>query len=251
MMSRTKVEKWKNASGIAKIVVCAALMIVAGTSGLYAAPILITTAAGLGANDSVIWSQLGADGATIPNSFSATSTNSLSISGSLAGTDGCVAVVGGSNCSWAAGPGFAAGNFVLWAEDSTGAGSGPLTLSFPAVMGAGLWLQANAPGQFTARIEAFNGGSSLGAFTSTSNAAGDGIFIGVLDTVPDITKIGLSLTSCGAGCDVKDFGVNSLLLNESVPSTNVPEPASAVLLAIGGLALFLRKRRVSEQIPNK
>ena len=152
--------------------------------------------------------------------------------------------MGGSNCSWAPGPGFAPGNFVLWAENGNGAGSGPLSLSFLHVFGAGLYIQATAAGQFTAQIMVYNGATLLATLSELSNANGDGIFIGALDTVSDITRIVVSLASCsGFGADCNDFGVNSLLLNTI--GRTVPEPMSLSLLLLGaaGLAFFRRSRR--------
>ena len=197
------------------------LMALAASCVTHAAPVLVTTTGALGANDSVNWTQLGAEGTIFGPSFSAISSNAVTISGSLAGSDGCVAVVGGSTCGWSA-------------------GSGPMTLSFASMLGAGLWLQSTAFGAFTAQIDAFNGSTFLGTFTEASNANGDGLFIGVLDTIADITKITVTLQGCaGASCD---FAVNSLLLKETVSSA-VPEPSSLMLVLASLLAVPVIRRR--------
>ena len=98
-------------------------------------------------------------------------------------------------------------------------------------------------GQFTAQIMVYNGATLLATLSELSNANGDGIFIGALDTVSDITRIVVSLASCsGFGADCNDFGVNSLLLNTI--GRTVPEPMSLSLLLLGGagLALHLPRR---------
>jgi hypothetical protein len=159
-------------------------------------------------------------------------------------SDGCLAAVGGSFCSWTSNPpGFNLSEIFIWTENATGAGSGPLSLTFPSVFGVGAWIQANFAGAFTAQIQVFYGATSI-TFSETSDANGDGIFIGAKDTLQDITGIVFSLTSCAGGCDLGDFAVNSLLLKTTAA---VPEPTSLSLLLLGGagLALFRRSRRAS------
>jgi hypothetical protein len=231
-----------------KILRLVGLIALVAAGAVHAVPILVTTPGALAANDSVNWGQLGSDGSTINPAFLATSVGGLPIAGSMA-SDGCLAVVGGSVCSWAPNPpGFNIPDFVIWTENSNGGGSGPLSLSFPSVFGAGLWIQANAPGRFTAQIQVFLISGASFSFSEVSDAAGDGLFIGAKDTVSDIAKIVLSLTSCTAGpggCDLGDFAVNSLLLRTTAPT--VPEPTSLSLLLLGGagLAFFRRSRRAS------
>jgi hypothetical protein len=212
----------------------AGLLALTLVGSLHAAPVLVTSAAGLGATDSVNWGQLGADGTDVAPNFTATSLGGRAITGSLSGI-GCNTVVVGNVCGWDAGTGFASGDHLIWAEDPNGAPSGPLTLNFAAIRGAGLFVQANPFSAFTATIEVFGSAGSLGSFNEVSNANGDGLFIGVLDSVADITSITVSVTG-------NDFAVNSLLINPGLVSS-VPEPSTlTLLLAPLGLALFRRRK---------
>src|SRR5262249_37262835 len=138
---------------------------------------------GTGANDSTSWSQLGADGTVIPQSFTATSTDGVLISGSLVGNSGLVLTqCGPAACSWTGG--FNAGDVLVGAYDnSNNVGSGPLTLTFPtSVLAGGAEIQPDSLGSFTATVQAFDGTSSLGTFSVMSDSNGDPVFIGVQDT---------------------------------------------------------------------
>src|SRR5215467_11694093 len=98
----------------------------------------------LNPNDSILWSQLGNAGASISPSFIVISVNGVMISGSFdKGGGGTVAqVCPTANCDYAGAPGFNPGDFLLWTEDTSGRGTGPLTLTFTTpVQGVGFYLE--------------------------------------------------------------------------------------------------------------
>jgi hypothetical protein len=179
--------------------------------------VVVTSKTAQGPNDFVLWSQLGADATLLGSSFSVTSGGGITVTGTLTAANSLVSVVcAASQCSWS-GSGFPAADSLLWTSDAGNSGNGPVTLVFgKAVSGAGAFIQANAPGQFTAQIQAFNGATLLGAFTVISDSAGDATYIGVQDqTAANITKVVFSLTACGpldsSGCT--DFAMDMLNLN--------------------------------------
>ncbi len=184
----------------------------------------VTSLGGLSANDTIVWSQLGADATDLTATPSFTSTHGLTGSVTLAGPHSLVAVVCPETlCSWNLGglTGFAAGDSLIWTADTGNSGNGPLTLNFTSknVSGAGALIQSDGPAQFTASIQAFNGGASLGTFPVTSDINGDATFIGVLDTTAaNITKVTFSLTSCAGDCS--DFAIDMVSLN--VPGGATP-----------------------------
>jgi hypothetical protein len=188
---------------------------------------VLTSVGGLSANDTIVWSpQLGPDATTLTASPSFTSTHGLTGSVSLAGPNSLIAVVcPASPCSWnlAGLTGFNAGDSLIWTADTGNAGNGPLTLNFTSknVAGAGAFIQADGPAQFTANIQAFNGVTSLGSFPVLSDPSGDATFIGVLDsTAANITSVMFSITSCTGDCT--DFAIDTVSLN--VPGGPTPTP---------------------------
>jgi hypothetical protein len=219
----------------------------------FATIIFVTTQAGLSPNDSFTWGQLGGDQTTIPNNFSAVSVNSLHLTGAFGTSpnDGVVADAcpASPSCSWTtSGSGINAGDSLIWAFDNTANnGTGPVTFTFgSSIFGAGAWIQADTSGSYTVKLELFNGGTSLGSNTTTSDGSGDPVFFGAFDnTTADVTKAVFSLTSC-AGCggtgDLGDFVIDTLQI-KGVPAT-VPEPASFLLFG-GGLAALAWKNRKS------
>jgi hypothetical protein len=189
---------------------------------------VVTSLGGLSANDTIVWSQLGVDATDLSATPGFTSTHGLTGSVSLAGPDSLIAVVCPETlCSWnvAGTTGFNAGDSLIWTADTGNSGNGPLTVNFTSknVSGAGAFIQADGPAQFTASIEAFNGGTSLGTGFVLSDVGGDATFIGVLDnTAANITKVTFSITSCAGDCS--DFAIDTVSLK--VPGAGTPTPTA-------------------------
>jgi len=83
-------------------------------------------------------------------------------------------------------------------------------------------IQANAPGQFTAQVQAFNGTALLGTFTVLSNPAGDATYIGVQDqSGANITKVVFSTTTCAPtdSSSCTDFAIDTVNGVEVAPAT--------------------------------
>lgn len=205
------------------------------------------------ANDFVRWSQLGPDATLLGVSFSAPSAGLLPVTVTLVGANSVVSVVCvASPCSWT-GSGFTAADSLLWTSDAGNSGNGPVALTFTSpITGAGAMIQANAPGQFTAQVQAFNGATLLGAFTALSDTNGDATYIGIQDqSGANITKVVFSLTACGPldSSSCTDFAIDTVNLNagpaiaflsthalafgaQPIGATSAPAPAA--LLNIGG-----------------
>jgi hypothetical protein len=179
----------------------------------------VTSLSALSSNDSVAWSQLGADGTSLLSTINTNSLSTNAITGTLVGSGSLTAVVcPASPCSWGSSSsgGFNAGDALIWTSDTANGGNGPLKLAFnTAVNGAGALIQGDGPGQFTAQIQAFNGTTSLGTFTTTSDVSGDAVFLGVVDnTAAHITSVVYSLVApCVGACS--DFAIDTLFIKNS------------------------------------
>jgi hypothetical protein len=186
----------------------------------------VTDLGSLGSNDSVAWSQLGADTTSLSSTINANLQHSNPITGTLAASGSVTSVVcPASQCSWGS-PGkggFTSGDTVIWTSDTANGGNGPLKIAFNSgVKGAGAMIQADGPAQFTAQIQAFNGTALIGAFTTNSDASGDAVFLGALDnTAAHITSVVYSLTSCTGACS--DFAIDTLFINSA---SSGPTPTS-------------------------
>ena len=189
------------------------ILVLATTFATADTVVLVSSQPGQGANDSVLWSQLGADGTLLGSSFGLVSVNMIGANGTLSGPNSVISVVcHATPCSWTGG--FSAGDSLLWTSDAANGGNGPVSLSFSTgVFGVGALIQADGPGQFVAQVQAFNGASSLGTFTLPSDSNGDPLYIGVLDeSGANITSVTFSLTSCSGTCT--DFAIDTLYLDD-------------------------------------
>lgn len=199
--------------------------------------VLVTSQVAQGANDSVQWSQLGSDGSVLGLSSAAKSQGGSAVTLTLAGGSSLVSVAcSASPCSWS-GTGFTAGDSLIWTSDPGNGGNGPLTLSFAGgISGVGAPIQADGPGQFTAQIQAFNGATSLGAFTVTSDANGDAVYVGVVDqSGANITSVIFSLRACAGVCT--DFAIDAANLN-TAPATSVSLVSSVNPSAVSQTVTF-------------
>ena len=101
------------------------LVLCATTAAWSDTLVVVTSQAAQGPNDSVNWSQLGADGTTLGSGFNAASGKRVAVTGSLAGPNSLASVVcAASSCSWT-GTGFTAGDTLVWTSD---AGNGGMDL---------------------------------------------------------------------------------------------------------------------------
>ncbi|MBF6567627.1 MAG: choice-of-anchor D domain-containing protein [Candidatus Binataceae bacterium] len=204
----------------------AAALLIAATPALADSLQWISSSASQNSNDSINWQQLGADASPLNPSFNVTSAKLLKATGSLTGSGSLTAVVCPATvCSWAgAQSGFIPGETLIWTSDTGNSGNGPLTIDFAQkVAGAGAFIQADGPSQFTAQLQAFDGSTMLGSTTETSDSNGDPIYFGVNDsTGANISSIVYSITSCEGDCS--DFAIDTMLVNN--PSVN---PGNTVL----------------------
>lgn len=217
---------------------CVAALVVASTGTAHAALALVTSSAALDADYSIDWSQFGARGTVVSSGAGFTSTP-LGITGTVTSETGGDMLRATQGVDWNGN--FATGSELLWSNNA-----GPFTMAFgAAVFGGGAYVQANFYGPFTAQIEAFNGVTSLGTVTAEGVSGADpgtALFIGVVDSTADVTKLVFSLTS--AASSPTDFSIDTLLIDSTGPR-QVPAPGTIPLVAAGlaGVLAAARRRR--------
>jgi hypothetical protein len=193
---------------------------------------IVTSPAALNANDTVDWGQLGSAGKLENPTFTATSAG------------GVVVTVNAGGVTALAAP----GSYGLPGStiDINNQFTGPLFITFSKpVSGAGAYISNAFLAAYSPVIQAFNGSNSLGTFTEA--VGGGTIFMGVMDTTADITKIEFNtISSPGDGY----FGLGALSLayptvvapGADPPAPGTPEPSTMLLVGLGMAAAGFRMR---------
>jgi hypothetical protein len=185
---------------------------------------------GTGATDTTTWGQLGSDGTVIPNGAVATSAGGNTMSLRFGGPQGLTSVQcpAAPQCSWTGG--FTPGETLVWANDGPPnySGTGPFQLNFNGSLGAaGLAVQPDAPGTFTAEAQViFTDSSHSSIFSLNSDPGGDPLFIGLQDiNGNNIAAIAFEVINSNSN---SDFASGTLSMMEG--GTTVPEPKFGFLL---------------------
>jgi hypothetical protein len=229
----------------------AALAMAAGAA--HAGTTSADSALALGANDYIIWSQLGAPN-TLLNGPQAVTTVNLG-GGITVFADGGQLVLGQQGGGW--GGNFAAGMPVL----SNFFNGGKITLTFTdPVKGVGAQVQASVLGTFQVNINsnANNGSQYVGVGQSTTAGDNSAIFIGLVSDLEDITEVTFEIVQDGGGPYSGFFGISNVALNDAPPGrggicggacpdnppTALPEPGAwaLMILGFGGAGAALRRR---------
>ena len=216
--------------GITKALAVSAVAL-ASLNPAFGAVVFVGTEAGLGADDSIDWAQLGPTFTQINTPVNVLSANGATIT---VGDGVNPAERRDQGNGWAGS--FAPGDALLW-----NSGSGSLTFTFAnAVAGFGTQFQSDSYGAFTGTISVNGGALGVFNFGGVSGGAGDNSspFAGVLSDAADITSVTYDLTSNGTS-----FAVNAGRLAGGVAG-GVPEPSAWALLILGmGLTGAAMRRR--------
>ena len=194
--------------------------------------------ASLGATDSIQWDVLGTTGTVLPTPLSVNTTLGEAVEvraeGDLKRLD--------QGFGWSGD--FLEGSQLLFSNGNFQMEIDPEYL----FQGAGLQIQADFFGDYTANLSAFDGnGNLLGAVNGSGRATGSAddsaLFLGFLSDAFDVDKFIVRLTSAASMLD--SFAINhvSLVTDENsqrglpILGSPVPEAKNAALM--GGLALLI------------
>lgn len=206
--------------------------------------VFVSSRAAIGGTDVIDWATLGAPGDQLTNlnPLPVTSNNGVNVDVTMA--VGWFQLV--KQPGWVGN--FDPSDTLLWTNGFGNFGysgygmAGPMTLTFDQTLAAaGMQVQGNLHGPFTARIQALDAlGNVLASFDSNglSNGANNNsaIFVGIAATDGDtFSQLRLGLIA-GSG----DFAVNQV---DFATASAVPEPASLTLFSLGGLGLAVARRR--------
>ena len=201
----------------------------------------VTSRAALGVSDSLDWGSVGAPFSTIGGAFDARLLGGLQlvVSQPSAGFElyrqnPAELQSSDQNTGWAGS--FAPGDAVLY---TAAPGEGPITIRFKApVQGVGAQVESGQYGAYTGKIEAFDfSGLSLGSYSmagvSDSRADNSAVFVGLMSSSANISRVEFSVTTDRTG----DLAMNQLsVVSEPIVSI-VPEPGTVALFTVGGLVV--------------
>jgi len=238
------------------------VFLLASTSA-YGSAILVTDPANLSGGDIFLWSKLGINGATVYNTFDPAAPSDIS-SGKL--LSGNATLVQADGVTFQADNGIGQNDALLLTEGNQFMPESVALKTTSSETGLGAYIQAandagDAGTQFTARIQAFAGVTSVLDTIVTSDANGDAVFLGVSDTAKEITNVIFSLTDQNGHPVAGNFVLDQLYILQNsfqqpppppVPpglqTAPAPEPGMLSLMGSGLLALAFRLKKRTDQV---
>lgn len=213
-----------------------------GLSGAVHATTLVTTRAGLAANDSIDWGQIG-PASDIRYNLPVTAT---SVGGVTATLDypSPFPTIYRFDSGFDFGGGFPDGEHLVYAPTGE---FFPLVISFDSpVKGAGANFEPGNVSVYTAHLAAYSAANTLLGTVSESGFSqgvddppGSAIFIGITEATADIASIQFSVDF-----NKQPFAIDQLsMVTGATDVRDVPEPGTMALLGAGLMGLTVLRRR--------
>ena len=214
-----------------KALLAAGVGLIGSAGWLHAGVVQVGSSAALGANDSVVWGQLGPVNTILPNSNNFTSTSGLT-GNVMDGTTGGVPQLRNA----------ALYNLTTNPVYDNQYDNNVVTITFnSAVSGVGVLMMNDfgSGASFSYHMQVFNSGGSLGTFNVASpQVSNTPSYLGVLDSIAEITKVSFT-TDAFSGNSGDYYALDTLNLKDNVGQTQVPGVPEPGSLALAGIGLIL------------